>query len=441
MTRFPTEVKERALVLLETEPALPIAQIVQVLKAEFPGQPTPKERTLRDWKRQAEQVDDPAEPLETPHDPALAFSRKLANLKQRLAEERKARKQAELRADFIAELTQVIAAHVPAAPAVVLPKRSPLTGTPLTVIVHFSDWHYNEKVERRRFFGYQENEFPGMYDLLNEYDLQISEKRIRYAFQAGLREIIDRRDPKRVERVLVVFNGDLNSGDIHSLPVSNCIPSAAAAMRLADIIIEELLIYRRELPWACLDVIFKVGNHGRILEPGQAKGTNAKFIEQNYDWLTGEAVKKALSRQENMTVENSPSAMSLRDIYGKVHMFTHGHAGIRGGGGISKIPVWGFAKFIYQQIAMLLQMVNRPVDHVHLGHWHQAFEGEYGTGMLMVGRSLIGQTERGVQLGYSPLISQRITFCTPEYSNGLGAGYPLDVPSFLPETQPETQPH
>lgn len=332
--------------------------------------------------------------------------------------------------DFTYAISSAITNHIPAAPSIILPRRTKLTGVKRTLQGHASDWHFIEHVDPRRFLTFKPSEFD-IGSQFNAYDTDIARARIRYYHHALVDQVLSQKDPKSVETLLLAYEGDLHNGDIHAASVTNCMGSIEGAFLLADIITEDILTIREALPWIHIDVLFVVGNHGRILNPNQKKSPNAKTIPENYDWIVGGIVKRRLAGQENLTVENSEAEASIRKIYGQTHIFHHGHT-VRGGGGISELPMFGLAIHVYRKVTQMLNITNTQLHNFHIGHWHKYTEMQYGLGVMMINGSLIGLTERGASLGYSGRIQQRVVWCTTEHP--LAARYPLDIPHCIPDS-------
>ena len=292
------------------------------------------------------------------------------------------------------------------------------------VIWFISDIHYNERVHPKLFMSAPDSEFPGLEDTHNEYDLDIAEARIRWAINTALHQTLTAEDPARLSSVKIVLGGDNNNGDIHNANVTNCIGSGSAFIRLADILSDCVEMIARELPHVAIDVINKVGNHGRLLQSQQVRGNNPKTLTENYDYFTGAFIKSRCELLKNVRVENEPTPVSLRSICGHTHAFTHGDD-IRGGGGLSKVPMFGIAQKTYERTIQLLGR-NVPLHDIHWGHWHRYFVTEYGLGYVFISPSVIGQTERGEFYGYSPRRGIRICWCTENHP--IGANYVIDIP-------------
>lgn len=328
------------------------------------------------------------------------------------------------KADFVLQCKNAIHAYTSVAPPMTL-KSPPPRGnlSPLTPVIVLGDWHYNESVVPERFADCRKDECPELLLRQNTYNIEIAERRVAEIFRKATIECLDIRQPERIERVIIAFLGDLNSGDIHDFPTTNCGPSMSAAVRLGGVIAEELLSFRKNIDFPEIDIFFNVGNHGRIQSAGQRKSVDAKRVTENYDWVTGEVAKTAIGEQPRMLIANGEALHTIRKIYDRTHLFYHGDC-ITGGLSLPGFPAYGAAKFYYQQLARYLSL-HEEINYIHLQHFHSYIVMPFGTGFVFFGPSLIGMTERGASKGYSGSIAQSIRWCTP--AHGVGAHYPLEL--------------
>lgn len=229
-----------------------------------------------------------------------------------------------------------------------------------TAILVCSDWHVEERVKPEECRG------------LNEYTLEVADRRIAQMTRRAARLIEHEKALTNIRRVVVAALGDMITGHIHDdlVEVTQLAPMAAtrwAGQRLAGVIDEMTNI-------APVLVATSSGNHGRSTQRMRIATENEHSFEQNL-YLT----MAAAERRKNVTWAVGEGYHNVVDIDGYVVRFHHGHA-LKYGGGVGGIT-------IPANKAIASWNVAQKADIDIFGHWHQHLYVPY---RFVANASLIG---------------------------------------------------
>lgn len=262
------------------------------------------------------------------------------------------------RADAIAGLAGLKAR--PAKPGR-LPKVAKGTAT---VIVALSDWHVEERVD------------PATVNGLNDYDLDVADKRIAELSERFATLLEHQRQLVKVPRVVVWLGGDFLSGHIHPDTAELAQLPPLAAIRWAG---ERLRGFIDMVADMADEVVVATnsGNHGRSTEKLRI-GTELdhSFEQHLYLTLAGQETRK------NVRWQVGEGYLNVVDLDGFRVRFHHGHA-VSYGGGVGGITI------PTNKAIAAWDRIERA-DLTVFGHWHQFSwlrAGRYVSNGSLIGHS------------------------------------------------------
>lgn len=231
-----------------------------------------------------------------------------------------------------------------------------------TAFVLASDFHIEELVRAESVNG------------LNQYTLEIAEKRVTQFFQNTLKLVQKEQCATKIDTLVIALLGDIISGNIHEELLENCQLRPIEAIIMAENLIISGINYLLKNSNLKLIIPCHCGNHTRInkklhiaTEPGNSLET---FM---YHHLAG-----YYKNNNRVKFLISTGYLSYLEVYGFTVCFQHGHA-IRYAGGIGGLTI-GTNKAIAQWERL------RHADLYCFGHYHQLFDG----GNFICNGSLIG---------------------------------------------------
>lgn len=240
-----------------------------------------------------------------------------------------------------------------------------------TAFLVASDWHLEETVHRASVNG------------LNEFNLDIAERRIERLFQNGLKLVDMCRSKSEIETLVLAVLGDLITGYIHEeLIEENALSPTQASLKAFELLCSglDLLVehgnFRRILVPCCY------GNHGRTTE----KPRVSTGYQNSYEWMLYQFLARKYAGHPVVQVKVAESYFNLLEVYGRTIRFHHGD-GIRYKGGVGGITVplnkaiaqWNKGKPAYLDV---------------MGHWHT----RQSTGNCVVNGSIIGYNAYAIQI-------------------------------------------
>lgn len=238
-----------------------------------------------------------------------------------------------------------------------------------SVILAMSDWHVEERV------------FPDEVRGLNEYTLEIADKRIAAVVDGAERLIEHEKGITNIRRIVLWLGGDFITGHIHDelIEATQLAPLAACRWAGERIIGMVDRLSRLGVP---LVIPTSSGNHGRSTQNRRIAGENEHSFEQHLYHTLAMA-----ERRKNVTWLVGEGYHNIVDLDGFVVRFHHGHA-MRGSGGFGGL-VPGAAKMIAGWNAA------QPVSLDVFGHLHSFTVGRN----FVANGSLIGPGPYSDRLG------------------------------------------
>lgn len=238
-----------------------------------------------------------------------------------------------------------------------------------TMVVMLSDIHCEETVR------------PETVNGLNEFDLEVCERRLAELQERFFTMLDHERQLARIDRVCVWLGGDLISGMIHpELAEENSLHPLAAIRWVGERI--------RGFLDAVADNVQEVvvatscGNHGRTTEKLRTNEADTSY--EHHLYLT----MRAAETRKNIEWRIGEGHLNYVDLDGFTIRFCHGHA-VRYQGGIGGIHV-------PLNKAIAAWNATQHADLTCLGHWHQFSWGR--AGRYVSNGSVIGHSAYAVRI-------------------------------------------
>ena len=198
-----------------------------------------------------------------------------------------------------------------------LPAKSPFIASPrarhqqkpvAATILGLADWHFGEVVDPKAIRGY------------NGYNVAILTQRMEALRDRFIRTTEALRGGYDIRELVILYLGDMVSGDIHQeLALTNEYPMPQQAVLAGDF----LAWFVRELVGAFerLTVHYlSTGNHGRLSAKPQYKRAGL----DNWEWVSGAVAQRALAGQSNVTFTIHDEVRPKVDIFGRPCLLEHG---------------------------------------------------------------------------------------------------------------------
>jgi len=217
-----------------------------------------------------------------------------------------------------------------------------------------SDCHFDEVVN------------PDEVEGVNEYSREIAKRRLKRV-TSGAIDVARGSFNIKYDGFNLFLGGDLISGSIHDLDITNEDTSIGTVDYWADHLVEVVGSLVEE--FGRLHVSVVVGNHGRNTH----KPRNKLRVRDNFDWLLCRIVARYFAQDSRITWQIPESADALVQIYDEHIRLTHGDQ-FRGGSGISgmlaPLMLGSFRKTMRQAT------LGNPHSLLCMGHHHNYWCGK-----------------------------------------------------------------
>lgn len=240
------------------------------------------------------------------------------------------------------------------------PRKTSKAGTGIIVM---SDWHLEEKVDPRTVNG------------VNEFDLEIAQKRVKTAWDRSLLLLEAERKLTKIDHIVIALLGDFISGYIHDeLEEGNQLSPTESIMLAGDLIHSGIQQVKREAKVKSIDVVTCIGNHGRTTK----KRRVATAWQNSYEYLLYKHLASQYSQDPKVRWKVEEGYHNWLNIRGRDVRFHHGD-NIRYSGGVGGITIP-----VNKAIAQWDK--TRTSFYDIFGHYHQ-WKEDYG---WLCNGSLIG---------------------------------------------------
>lgn len=212
---------------------------------------------------------------------------------------------------------------------------------------------------------------PSEIEDFGEYNPQITTERCLDFARRHVTWANNHKNVYNLNEVVVLFTGDLISGDIHDeLKVTNEFPSPVQVVRAAEVHAQQLMILAQNFDKVTAHFITE-DNHSRLTKKPQAK--EAGMNSMNY--LVGEMIKAYISQQPNITFNIYPMLETVVDVNNQLYLITHGHS-IRGWMGV---PWYGVERKVGREAQARLQLIMADIERAKTIGFHKYIFGHFHT--------------------------------------------------------------
>lgn len=247
-----------------------------------------------------------------------------------------------------------------------------------TPVILLSDWHFEETVD------------PQTINDLNEYNLEIAQKRWSRCIQNSQRLVNIDRNHSQIDNLVLWLGGDFITGYIHEemQQVNSLSPTMAVRFAKKNII-AAIEFYLEHGKYKKIIAVCSYGNHGRVTKQKQI----ATSYRNSYEWMMYNDIADYFNQKGETRVEfKIPNGLfSYCDIYDYTCRFWHGDTvSYQGGIGGLTVPLIKAIHRYNQQI---------QANYNFMGHYHQLFQA---TKDCIVNGSGIGFNVYAQSIGASP---------------------------------------
>ena len=207
----------------------------------------------------------------------------------------------------------------------------------------------------------------------NEYDATICDKRqmdytISFIKWAGVQ-----RSGYKINECAVLVTGDLISGDIQMMNITNEFPITVQVCRASEVLCKQIALLAPHFKKVTVHFIV-ADNHARLTQKPQMKEEGINSM----NYLVGMMAKAYLERHTNVEFNIYPMFEKVIKVENTQYLICHGH-GVQGWGGI---PYYGIERKVGKESQARLQIIMREVErakdvgfHKYIfGHWHTPFD-------------------------------------------------------------------
>jgi hypothetical protein len=243
-----------------------------------------------------------------------------------------------------------------AAPPTIKYKPKKGSETPITHVLHLTDWHYGGVIE------------PDEIDGFGRYNPDIAVQRLEQLGQLIIDKTKTQRKGYKVPNLHIIGTGDYISGDIHrELSVTNAFPCPVQAVRCGYAMgrLFEMLAPHFEKVEADL---ITLDNHGRLTVRNQASqgGMN------NWGYVVCSVAQQYMSKAKNMEVRVHAKPQALIPIGSEAYLAFHGHQ-IKGWAGK---PYYGFDRRVAMEAVKRAGYPEQAFTKLLMGHFHHGMNGD-----------------------------------------------------------------
>lgn len=247
------------------------------------------------------------------------------------------------------------------------PKKSKAVAGVATLFL--SDLHWGEVV------------FPTQVNGVNEYNLEIAEKRLYSVVEHAVDLVKNHVNNSGYPGIIVFLGGDMVSGNIHQeLKETNEQPIMPVVLHLGERLVQCLRTLADE--FGNVHGVGVYGNHGRNTLKPSAK--HSAF--ESFDWLIYQLVRWKLQDDKRFTWNIPDGSDAFQEVYGHRYLLTHGDQ-FRGGDGV--IGALGPIIRGDHKKRSRNGQIDMEYDTLCCGHWHQLVQMQ----RVIVNGSLKGYDE------------------------------------------------
>ena len=272
---------------------------------------------------------------------------KVAQLERKIRAERDSTGEARL---IALQLTEAIEAAQPQKMVYRPPRKK--SGAPITCVLHLTDLHNGEVINRDEVDGF------------GEFSPEIFTARLQALGQKIIEFVTVQRSGYHIPRLHIIGTGDYVSGDIHEeLKVTNAYPAPVQAVRAGYDLGALLAMLAPHFETVTSDWITS-DNHGRMTRKNQA----AEGGLNNWGYVVAHIIKQHVSRLPNVAVNIHAKPSALIPIGSERYLAFHGHE-IKGWAGL---PYYGFDRRAAMEAVRRMGAPDAAFTKMVFGHFHVA---------------------------------------------------------------------
>lgn len=228
------------------------------------------------------------------------------------------------------------------------PKHKCKRNSPATAIIVATDWHSEQKVSAATVNG------------LNEFNLNIADKRIAAFWQNALTVTEVARSINKIRSCVLAALGDFITGYIHDeLLESNFLSPVQAIIWVEERLGGGIRFLLDHGDFDHIDVVCCVGNHGRTTQ----KSRIATVVENSYETMLYHNLSRQFAGDKRVRFLVPKGYFQYLDVQGWRCRFHHGDW-LRYGGGVGGLSI---------PVNKAIGQWNKSIkaDYDFFGHWHQ----------------------------------------------------------------------
>jgi hypothetical protein len=242
-----------------------------------------------------------------------------------------------------------------------------------TAILCVNDWHLEENVEAETING------------LNEFDLNIAEKRVSRLWERSLHLLEFARSVSNIKDLVVWLGGDLINGYIHEeAEETNFTGPTEAILAVDDYVATGLQMLLTHANVRSLTVVTSYGNHGRTTR----KRRVSSGYKTSWEWLCYNNLAKYFRNEPKVTFKVGRGYHNWLPVQGHDIRFHHGDA-VRFMGGVGGVHIP-----LRKKIAQW-NKAGRTATLDCLGHFHGYSDDWY----YVVCGCLVGYNAYAIEIG------------------------------------------
>jgi hypothetical protein len=252
-------------------------------------------------------------------------------------------------------------------PGKIIPyKFNPQKVGPVSLVEHFTDIHYGAI------------QLASEIENFGEYSPEISKERVDRFGGKVIDWTATLRNSYNIDELVVFITGDLISGDIQRLEVTNAFPCPVQSVNVAYVLAEVLAKQACHFPKVRVEFIC-VDNHARLTQKPQSREAGLN----NWNYVIGNLMKEILKRVSNIEFNIYPMVQKSVDVKGHRFLIMHGN-GIQGWGGI---PYYGIERRTAKEAVKRMNLADEyKFSKIVLGHFHAPLNHPY----FLIGGSVSG---------------------------------------------------
>lgn len=267
-----------------------------------------------------------------------------------------------------------------------------------TALLNLSDWHIEEPVYAPTVNG------------VNEYNLEIAQRRVKKVFEKALLLLEDSRHMAKIDELVVALLGDFITSWLHPENIEcNLLTPDQAILLATDMIEDGILTLVKHAKVSRIRIPTAVGNHARqTLKP-----RNSNMMSTSREYTMYLHLRRRLKAVKCLDWQIGESYLNYQDIQGYTVRFHHGDA-LKYHGGVGG-PTIAINKAEAQWDK------GRKANYSFFGHLHQFIP----YGKWNMNGSVIGFNAFALKIKADPSEPPRQMFAVIDKNHGLTRVLPV----------------